>query len=135
VVADEVRSLARQSAEATAEIADLVASIQSETNEVVIAMETGTEQVVMGTRLVDETRKSLNLITAASAQISELVEAIALAAVEQSQTSQSVTQTMAQVAAISDKTSLEAAQVSNAFKELLAVAQSLQDSVRQFKVS
>ncbi|MFM7382777.1 MAG: methyl-accepting chemotaxis protein, partial [Microcystaceae cyanobacterium] len=134
-VADEVRSLARQSAEATAEIADLVASIQSETNEVVIAMETGTEQVVMGTRLVDETRKSLNLITAASAQISELVEAIALAAVEQSQTSQSVTQTMAQVAAISDKTSLEAAQVSNAFKELLAVAQSLQDSVRQFKVS
>jgi methyl-accepting chemotaxis protein PixJ len=135
VVADEVRSLARQSAEATAEIADLVASIQSETNEVVIAMETGTEQVVMGTRLVDETRKSLNLITAASAQISELVEAIAQAAVEQSQTSQTVTQTMAQVAAISDKTSLEAAQVSNAFKELLAVAQSLQDSVRQFKVS
>lgn len=134
VVADEVRSLARQSAEATAEISDLVASIQSETNEVVAAMESGTEQVVTGTRLVDETRKSLNQITAASAQISELVGAIAAAAVEQSQTSQSVTQTMVGVAAVSDKTSLEAAQVSNTFKELLAVAQSLQDSVRQFKV-
>ena len=134
VVADEVRSLARQSAEATAEISDLVASIQSETNEVVAAMESGTEQVVTGTRLVDETRKSLNQITAASAQISELVGAIAAAAVEQSQTSQSVTQTMVEVAAVSDKTSLEAAQVSNTFKELLAVAQSLQDSVRQFKV-
>ncbi|MEB3311161.1 MAG: methyl-accepting chemotaxis protein [Snowella sp.] len=134
VVADEVRSLARQSAEATAEIGDLVASIQAETNEVVAAMEAGTEQVVTGTKLVDETRKSLNQITAASAQISELVGAIAAAAVEQSQTSQSVTQTMAQVAAISDKTSSEAVQVSNAFKELLAVAQSLQDSVRQFKV-
>ncbi|MBJ7899129.1 MAG: GAF domain-containing protein [Cyanobacteria bacterium RI_101] len=134
VVADEVRSLARQSAEATAEISELVASIQAETNEVVIAMETGTEQVVMGTKLVDETRKSLNLITAASAQISALVEAIASAAVEQSQTSQSVTRTMAQVAAVADKTSSEAANVSGAFKELLAVAQSLQDSVRQFKV-
>jgi methyl-accepting chemotaxis protein PixJ len=134
VVADEVRSLARQSAEATAEISELVASIQAETNEVVIAMETGTEQVVMGTKLVDETRKSLNLITAASAQISALVEAIATAAVEQSQTSQSVTRTMAQVAAIADKTSSEAANVSSTFKELLAVAQSLQDSVRQFKV-
>jgi methyl-accepting chemotaxis protein PixJ len=134
VVADEVRSLARQSAEATAEISDLVASIQSETNEVVAAMESGTEQVVTGTRLVDETRKSLNQITAASAQISELVGAIAAAAVEQSQTSQSVTQTMVGVAAVSDKTSLEAAQVSNTFKELLTVAQSLQDSVRQFKV-
>ncbi|MEB3190764.1 MAG: methyl-accepting chemotaxis protein [Snowella sp.] len=134
VVADEVRSLARQSAEATAEISDLVASIQSETNEVVIAMETGTEQVVMGTKLVDETRKSLNQITAASAQISELVEAIAASALEQSQTSRTVTETMAQVAAVSDKTSSEAANVSNAFKELLAIAQSLQDGVRQFKV-
>ncbi len=134
VVADEVRSLARQSAQATAEISELVASIQAETNEVVLAMETGTEQVVEGTRLVDETRKSLNQITAASALISELVEAIAAAAVEQSQTSQSVTQTMTEVAAIADNTSLEAANVSNTFKDLLAVAQSLQDSVRKFKV-
>lgn len=134
VVADEVRSLARQSAEATAEIVDLVASIQSETNEVVVAMEMGTEQVVMGTKLVDETRKSLNQIMAASAQISELVEAIAASALEQSQTSQTVTQTMAEVAAVSDKTSSEATNVSNAFKELLAIAQSLQESVRQFKV-
>ncbi len=135
VVADEVRSLARQSAEATAEIASLVASIQSETNEVVAAMEAGTEQVVAGTKLVDETRKSLNQITAASAQITELVEAIAKAAIEQSQTSQAVTQTMVQVAAVSDKTSSEAAQVSDSFKQLLAVAQSLQESVSQFKVS
>ncbi|WP_009543733.1 methyl-accepting chemotaxis protein [Crocosphaera subtropica] len=134
VVADEVRSLARQSASATAEIEALVASIQTETNEVVAAMEAGTEQVVTGTKLVDETRKSLNQITAASIQISELVEAITRSAIEQSQTSQTVTQTMAQVAAISDKTSSEAIQVSDSFRELLAVAQSLQESVRQFKV-
>ncbi len=135
VVADEVRSLARQSAEATAEIKALVSSIQTETNDVVAAMEAGTEQVVTGTKLVDETRKSLNQITAASAQITELVEAIAKAAVEQSNTSQSVTQTMIAVASISDKTSSEAVEVSDAFKQLLAVAQSLEASVRQFKVN
>ena len=134
VVADEVRSLARQSAEATAEIETLVADIQAETNEVLAAMEAGTEQVVTGTKLVDETRKSLNQITVASIQISELVEAITRSAIEQSQTSQTVTQTMSQVAAISDKPSSEAAQVSDSFRELLAVAQSLQESVRQFKV-
>ncbi len=134
VVADEVRSLARQSATASAEIETLVASIQSETNEVVAAMEAGTEQVVVGTKLVDETRKSLNQITAASAQINELVEAIAKTAIEQSQTSQSVTQTMVQVAANCDKTSSEATQVSDSFKQLLQVAQTLQDSVRQFKI-
>jgi methyl-accepting chemotaxis protein PixJ len=134
VVAEEVRSLARQSANATAEIEALVASIQAETNEVVAAMESGTEQVVLGTKLVDETRKSLNQITAVSMQINELVEAIAKAAVEQSQTSQAVTRTMAQVAAVSDKTSSEASQVSDSFKELLEVALNLQESVRKFKV-
>ncbi len=134
VVADEVRSLARQSAEATAEIEELVASIQAETNDVVAAMEAGTEQVVLGTKLVDETRKSLNQITAVSIQINELVEAIARAAVEQSQTSQVVTETMTEVATISDKTSQEAAQVSDSFKQLLQVALNLQESVRQFKI-
>lgn len=134
VVADEVRSLARQSAAATAEIEALVANIQSETNEVVSAMEAGTEQVVMGTKLVDETRKSLNQITVASIQISELVEAIAQTAVQQADTSQSVTQTMAQVAAISDRTSSEASQVSESFRQLLQVSQALTESVRQFKV-
>ena len=135
VVADQVRALARQSAQATAEIESLVKDIQTETNEVVAAMEAGTEQVVEGTRLVDETRESLNQITAVSAQISTLVGAIASAAVGQSQASESVTKTMTDVAAISNKTSTEATLVSASFKELLAVATELQASAAQFKVS
>ncbi|XHX77367.1 MAG: methyl-accepting chemotaxis protein [Stenomitos frigidus ULC029] len=135
VVADEVRSLARQSAAATAEIEKLVADIQTETNDVVAAMEAGTEQVVTGTKLVDETRQSLNKITAASAQISALVDAIAQATVTQSQASEAVSQTMNDVAASANKTSTGAAEVSTSFKDLLAVAQALQANVGQFKVS
>ena len=135
VVADEVRSLARQSAEATAEIESLVAEIQSETNEVVAAMESGTEQVVAGTKLVDETRFSLNQIAEVSVQIDRLVEAIAEATIEQSQDSEVVTQTMTQVAAVSQRTATEAEEVSDTFKELLTVAQKLQESVAQFKVN
>ncbi|HHP7231609.1 MAG TPA: methyl-accepting chemotaxis protein [Xenococcaceae cyanobacterium] len=135
VVADEVRSLAKQSADATAEIETLVAEIQSETNEVVAAMESGTEQVVIGTKLVDETRLSLNQIAEVSNQIDRLVNAIAQATVEQSQDSEIVTQTMTEVAAISEKTATEATQVSDSFKELLNVAQQLEASVAKFKVS
>ena len=135
VVADEVRSLAKQSADATAEIETLVAEIQSETNEVVAAMESGTEQVVIGTKLVDETRLSLNQIAEVSNQIDRIVNAIAQATVEQSQDSEIVTQTMTQVAAISEKTATEATQVSDSFKELLNVAQQLEASVAKFKVS
>jgi len=135
VVAEQVRSLARQSAQATAEIESLVKDIQTETNSVVAAMEAGTEQVVTGTRLVDETRQSLNQITAVSVQISALVSAISSAAVAQSQVSEEVTQTMSGVAAIAQHTSTEATLVSASFKELLAVATELQASAGQFKVS
>ena len=134
VVADEVRSLATQSAEATAEIEKIVAEIQMETNEVVAAMESGTEQVVMGTKLVDETRQRLNQITEVSAKLNQLVESIAQATVEQSQTSESVTRTITEVADIAQKTSTEATQVSTSFKQLLEVAQDLQGIVGQFKV-
>ncbi len=135
VVAEEVRSLARQSAEATAEIEKVVVEIQEETNEVVKAMEAGTEQVVTGTKLVEETRASLNQITAASAQINQLVTAIAAAATEQSLTSEEVTETMTDVASISNNTSMAASDVTDSFKELLKVAQKLQDSVGKFKVN
>ena len=134
VIADEVRSLAAQSAEATTEIEKMVGQIQAETSEVVAAMEAGTEQVASGTKLVEETRASLTQITAASAQINQLVEAIAAAAVEQTQSSEAVAITMADVAAIAQNTSTSAASVSDSFKELLATAQDLQADVAQFKV-
>ncbi|MEM8674785.1 MAG: methyl-accepting chemotaxis protein [Cyanobacteria bacterium P01_G01_bin.67] len=135
VVADEVRSLARQSASATAEIEALVAEIQSETNEVVAAMEAGTEQVVAGTKLIDKTRFSLIQIADVSQEINQLVGEIAAATVEQSQDSEVVSQTMVEVAAISSKTAAEAGEVSASFQDLLSVAQQLQNSVAKFKVS
>ncbi len=134
VVAEEVRELARQSAEATTEIEKLVAGIQAETNDVVLAMEAGTEQVVNGTELVDETRQSLNRITAASQQISQLVEAITTVTVAQSQASEAVTASMTSVAAIATQNSKDANQVSGTFAELNAVAQALQEEVGQFKI-
>ncbi len=135
VVADEVRSLARQSAKATAEIEQLVASIQTETNEVVAAMEAGTQQVVAGTQLVEETRQSLAKVAQASEQITALVQAIAQAAVSQTEASSLVSETITDVAGIADNTSTRATQVLGSFQDLLKVAQDLQATVSQFKLS
>jgi twitching motility protein PilJ len=134
VVADEVRSLAQQSAEATNEIEKLVTRIQAETNEVIAAMETGTEQVVHGTNLVEETRQSLNKVTAASGEISKLVSAISQATVKQSVTSDSVTQTMGEVAEIANRTYREADRVTTLFQELEHVAEELKQDAGRFKV-
>jgi methyl-accepting chemotaxis protein PixJ len=134
VVADEVRSLARQSADATTEIAQLVQEIQEGTAEVSAVMEKGIQQVAQGTNLVTDARQSLNAIVEATTQISSLVEAIAKGTQVQTQHFQSVTQTMTDVAAISNKTSEDSIEISTSFKELLAMAENLQASADQFKV-
>jgi methyl-accepting chemotaxis protein len=134
VVADEVRALSQQSANATSEISNLVDQIQTETNEVVTAMEQGTEQVVNGTQLVEEARGNLNQITEVSNQINELVAKIAEAAKTQAVDSEQVNETIRAVAAIAQQTSESATEVSHSFKELLKTSQNLKENVEQFSV-
>ena len=135
VVAEEVRALAQQSAAATAEIESLVEEIQTQTNEVVTAMEAGTEQVVAGTQLVEESRQKLTQISAVSTQVNKLINEIASAAAKQTQASETVSQTMEGVAVIAADTSKQSEEMADSFGRLLEVAQGLQVSVAQFKVS
>jgi methyl-accepting chemotaxis protein PixJ len=134
VIADEVRTLASQSAEATAEIASLVGMIQNETREVAKTMETGTEQVTEGSALVEETRQRLNYVTQYNQKVNELVEAIAASAVNQAQTGLGVRKTMTDVAVISQLTATSAQDVTVSFGQLLEAAKVLSESVGQFKV-
>jgi methyl-accepting chemotaxis protein PixJ len=134
VVADEVRSLARQSAEATSEIEQLVQEIQMGTAEVSSVMEKGIQQVAQGTTQVQDARQNLNAIVEATTQISQLVEGITEATQVQTEQFQSVTQTMSEVAAIANKTSEDSIEISTSFKDLLTMAQNLQASADQFKV-
>jgi methyl-accepting chemotaxis protein len=133
-IAKEVTELAGQSAGAAEEIQRLVTSIQTDTNAVVTAMKTGTKQMVLGTRLVDETRQSFSQITTASLQINQLVQAITRATMVQSQASETIAQTVADIAAIAQEASTSTDQVSSSFEELRRVAQLLQQEVEQFKV-
>jgi methyl-accepting chemotaxis protein PixJ len=135
VVAEEVRALAQQSATATADIEQLVEEIQTQTNEVVAAMETGTEQVVAGSQLVEESRQQLSQISHVSLQVNQLIQEIAQAAAAQTATSTTVRQTMQDVATIATETSHQSEDVATSFSHLLEVAQALQVSVAQFKVS
>jgi methyl-accepting chemotaxis protein PixJ len=135
VIADEVRSLARQSANAATEIEELVQEIQVNTAEVSMAMEIGIQQVTSGTTVVNEARQNLNAIVNATAQISQLVTGITHATYEQTQQCQSLSQTMTKIAAIANKTSKDSVTFSVSFKDLLAMAQDLQSKSEQFKVS
>lgn len=135
VVAEEVRALAQQSASATADIEQLVEEIQSQTNEVVAAMEEGTEQVVAGTLLVEESRQKLTQITAVGNQVSKLVQEIAQSAATQTRNSTTVSKTMQGVADSAKDSSQQSTSVAKSFDQLLKVAEKLQISVAQFKLS
>jgi methyl-accepting chemotaxis protein PixJ len=135
VVADEVRSLSRQSAAATIEIEKLVQEIQAETGEVAVAMETGIQQVVEGTNLVNETRQNLNAIVAATAEISQLIEQITDATQQQKNQSVAVTKSMNDVAEIAHQTFGESQEIATVFQNLSVMAQDLLATASKFKVN
>lgn len=135
VVAEEVQSLAAQSAQTATEIEKLVLEMQAETRKVIQAMEDSNNQMLAGSKQVEKTRFALQEITTASQDIDRLVEAISRVAGEHSQTSQVITATIQEVAAIAQDNSTSVNYVSDAYKDLIAVTQELQASMSQFKVN
>ena len=135
VVAEEVRALAQQSANATADIEKLVEEIQAQTNTVVVAMEEGTEQVVTGTQLVEESREKLSEITAVSTKLTDIIREISNSAVEQTNISSQIGQTMEDFSSAAEETSTQSNEVASSFAELLEIAKGLQGRIEQFKIS
>ncbi len=134
IVADEVRQLADRAAKASKEIEQIVLQIQSETGSVMTAMEEGTQQVIEGTRLAEQAKRSLEDIIQVSSQIDVLVRAITSATVEQTETSRAMAQVMQSVELTAQETSQEAQRVSDSLQHLVTVARDLQSSVERFKV-
>ncbi|NJN71854.1 MAG: GAF domain-containing protein [Limnothrix sp. RL_2_0] len=133
-VANEVRTLAEQSANATKEIEEIIEEIQSETNEVIKAMDIGRKRVLIGTKLVKGTRQTLTDLAKVSTSINRVVEEIAKSASTQVNISNELNQTMQDVALISNQTSEQSVKVAQSFTKLLGVAGELKQSVSEFKV-
>jgi twitching motility protein PilJ len=134
VVADEVQRLAERSAEATKQIADLVKTIQADTNEAVASMEQATNGVVQATRLADAAGQSLGEIESVSEQLSSLIVNIARDAQRQSQTATDVSGSMAKIQETTTLTSSGSRQTAEAIGKLSDLARELQASVAGFKL-
>ena len=134
IVADEVRQLADRAAKASKEIEQIVLQIQSETSGVMTAMEEGTQQVIEGTRLAEQAKRSLEDIIQVSNRIDVLVRSITADTVEQTETSRAVAQVMQSVELTAQETSQESQRVSASLQNLVGVARDLLTSVERFKV-
>ena len=134
IVADEVRQLADKYAKSLKEIEQIVMQIQSETGSVMTAMEEGTQQVIKGTKLAEEAKRSLENIIQVANRIDTLVRSITSDTVEQTETSRAVAHVMQSVELTAQETSQEAQRVSGALQLLVGVSGDLISSVERFRV-
>ncbi len=135
IVAEQVSLLAKQSTAALKEIARTVTIIQAETKEVNQAMKSGTTQVIETSRLVESTKESLSLALEKSRTINQLMESISRSTISQTTTSENVTHLMQNIAQLSEITSKSSERVARSIVETANVAEKMESTVSQFKVS
>jgi len=134
VVADEVQRLAERSSNATKRIEALVKTIQTDTNEAVISMESSTSEVVRGAKLAQDAGVALEEIERVSADLAELIQTISNAARQQAASAGHVSNTMHVIQEITNQT-LHGTQVTaQQIGKLVELADELKGSVAGFKL-
>lgn len=134
VVAEEVERLAERSTDATKQIASLVNTIQSETNEAVMAMEESTHEVVQGSQVADKAGQALGEIEGVSSRLAELIQSISLAATQQARGSDSLSKAMSEISEVTQQTATGTRQAAGSISSLASLADELRSSVSTFKL-
>ena len=132
VVADEVQRLAERSATATKQIAGLVKTIQSDTNEAVSSMEQTTAEVVKGAELAHSAGIALEEIETVSTNLAELIQDISEAAKHQATTSGHISNTMNVIQEITSQTLSGTNDTATSIGELAEMAVEMKHSVSGF---
>lgn len=148
VVADEVRKLAENSADAARQIGDLIAKVQTVTAESVEGMQNGALQVNHGLKVVQQAESTFEAIIQDIMPLTDMVAVLAEkmdSAASQMQDIQSEMQTVrdlaqqnteatGNVSAMTQEQGAAMEEVAASTTSLATMAQKLQDRIRNFKV-
>ncbi len=134
VVADEVQQLAESASNATRRIESLVQTIQTDTYEAVISMESTISEVVKGARLAEDAGTALEQIESVSKNLSTLISENAEEAINQSTTATNISKLMKEVQDVSILASEGSTQAATSVEELAELVMQLSDSVTDFKL-
>jgi len=134
VVAEEVQRLAERSGEATKQIAAIVKTIQTDTQDAVSAMENSTRDVVEGAKLSDAAGQALQEISSVSTNLASLIESISSATQQQAESATRVAQNMQGILRVTEQTTVGTKQTAVSIGQLAELAVELKGSVSGFKV-
>ena len=135
VVADEVRKLAERTGKATKEIASVIETVLTGTNEAVASMQAGTTEVQTGMDLVNEAGMQLSGIVDGVRQITEMVQQMAATIEEQTQTTEQIAGGIQAVAGLSQQNEGSVQQVASASNDLSKLATEMQNTLSSFKLN
>jgi len=134
VVADEVRSLASRTQQSTAEINAMIDQLQSGAKEAVTAIEISRKQTVLVVDHAKAAGTSLESISSAVTQISDMSVQIASAAEEQGAVSDEINRNILRINDMTHHAATGVQKTAVAADHLAEMASGLQKVVRQFRV-
>ena len=135
VVAEEVQRLAERSGDATRQIAALVKTIQTDTQDAVAAMERSTQGVVEGTKLSDAAGSALNDIDRVTRELSNLIAQISSQASHEAESANVVAANIQHIFAVTEQTGEGTRSTAQMVRELSKTAEELKQSVARFKIA
>ncbi|WP_420864243.1 methyl-accepting chemotaxis protein [Stutzerimonas marianensis] len=132
VVADEVRSLAARTSQATREITEVIQSVQDETNRAMTSIDEGNRLMEQGLALNGKVAATLDDIQTHTAQTLDQFADIARATSEQSATASVLSQNLHTVAQDNQSRRKAGAELANTAHELKRLADALEGEVNRF---
>ena len=134
VVADEVRSLAQRTQSSTADIQQLVETLQSEAKNAVDSMEKGVQSTEKCLEKSDETAAAFEDANQAVNSISDLNMKIAATAGEQTSSAEQISNNVINISIVAEETSPGASETASANQNIAKNLVNLHSSLNQFQV-
>jgi methyl-accepting chemotaxis protein len=135
VVADEVRKLAERATQATRDIGTLIKGVQAETQEAVVAMESGTREVEVGYDVSLKAEEALQEIGKISQTSAELAAEISQASQQQVRGAETMAGSVQAIAAAAVKTEQGVQQSRTNVEQLARLAEELTVKLSRFKLA
>ncbi|MFI8480018.1 methyl-accepting chemotaxis protein [Pseudomonas sp. NPDC078700] len=133
VVADEVRTLAQRTAESTAEINQIISTVQTGSSNAVRAIESGQELSNKGLEQVMQAGTTLQQITAAIEAIRDMNHQIATAAEEQTAVAEDISRNLTEITTIANANEKNVQRTEVASRNLHSLSTALSDVTQRLR--